>query len=195
MYLIKEKGTMPKEVITITDYCNVGNEYRPKVDFNVTYSDIGFHAHFDVYETKPYASYTNHFDPVCCDSCVEWFIYFAPDICDRYFNFEVNANGAMDVCFRKDRNIYLPVSKEDVKTFNIRVDIKDDYWTVDYTIPFDFIKRFIKNYEFKKDVILSSNVYKCGEDTEFEHYGCWGMVNRDAPDFHAPEYFKEMKIV
>lgn len=195
MYLIKEKNIHPKEYITITDYCNMGNDYRPKVEFNVTYSNEGFHAHFNVYESKPYASYKNHFDPVCCDSCVEWFIYFDPENCNRYFNFEVNANGAMDVCFRLDRDIFDLVSVEDVNSFNINVDIKDDYWTVDYTIPFEFIKKYIKDYEFKKDVVLKSNVYKCGEDTEFEHYGCWGMVDPDAPDFHTPQYFKEMKIV
>ena len=33
------------------------------------------------------------------------------------------------------------VTEEDVKSFNIKTDIKDDIWTVDYTIPFEFIKK------------------------------------------------------
>lgn len=195
MYNIKQKDAIPKEKITITEYCNMGNNYRPEVDFNVTYSDEGFHVHFDVFESNPIRNYVNNFDPVCCDSCVEWFIYFAPDICNRYFNFEVNANGAMDVSFRIDRYEYSDVTEEDVKSFNIKTDIKDDIWTVDYTIPFEFIKKYIKGYEFKKNVVLTSNVFKCGEDKVTEHYGCWGMVDRDAPDFHTPQYFKEMTII
>ena len=195
MYIIRENGTEPKEIITINNYCNTGNDYRPRVDFNLTYSDEGFHSHFDVYESNPRATYTKNFDPVCCDSCVEWFIFFAPDICNRYFNFEVNPNGVMDVAFRIGRDEYSDVTDEDVKSFNIITKIYDDLWTVDYTIPFSFIKIYIDGYEFKKDVVLKANVYKCGDDTEFEHYGCWGMVDPDAPDFHSPQYFKDMKIV
>lgn len=195
MYYIKQKCEEPREIITISDYCNTGNDYKPRVDFNLTYDDVGFHAHFDVYEKNPRATYTNNFDPVCRDSCVEWFMYFAPDICNRYFNFEVNANGVMDISFRIDRDEYIDVTDDDVKSFNIVTEIKDDYWTVDYTVPFEFLKKYIKGYEFKKEAILKANVYKCGDDTEFEHYGCWGMVDRDDPDFHTPQYFKEMKII
>ncbi len=195
MYLIKKESEMPKEIITITDYCNMGNEYKPRVDFNLTYNDEGFHAHFDVYERNPKAVYTNNFDPVCCDSCVEWFMFFDPDNCDRYFNFEVNANGVMDTSFRLNRDVFEEVTDDDVKSFNIKTHIFDDFWTVDYTIPYKFIKKFINDYEFKKDTVVRANVFKCGDETEFEHYGCWGMVDRDDPDFHTPQYFKEMKIV
>ena len=195
MYLIKNEEAMPKEIITITDYCNVGNDYKPKVDFKLTYNDRGFHAHFDVFESNPRAVYTKNFDPVCCDSCVEWFIFFSPNTCDRYFNFEVNANGVMDTSFRLSRDVFDDVSDEDVKSFNIKTNIFEDFWTVDYTIPFEFIKKYIKDYEFKKDVVMRANVFKCGDDTEFEHYGCWGMVDRNEPDFHTPQYFKEMIIV
>ena len=195
MYYVKSKNNMQKEIITITDYCNTGNDYKPKVDFNLSYSDEGFHVHFDVYESNPRATYTENFSPVCCDSCVEWFVNFEPNICDRYFNFEINANGAMDLSFRLSRDEYVDATNEDIKSFNIVTNIKSDYWTVDYIVPFDFIKKYIKDYEFKIGTVMKGNVYKCGDDTEYEHYGCWGMVDRDAPDFHTPQYFKEMKIV
>lgn len=195
VYYIKEKEAEPKEIITITDYYDMGNDYRPKVDFNLTYDNEGFHAHFDVYEKNPKAVYTKHFEPTHKDSCVEWFIFFAPDMCNRYFNFEVNANGVVNVSFRVDRYDKIDLTEEDAESFGIVTEIKEDYWTVDYTIPFDFIKKYIKGYEFKRDVILKSNVYKCGDETEFEHYGCWGMGAKDEPDFHTPQYFKEMKVI
>ena len=195
MYLVRSINEEEKEYITITDYCNTGNDYKPKVVFNLTYSDSGFHIHFDVYESNPRANYTENFSPVCRDSCVEWFINFDPAICDRYFNFEVNPNGAMDLSFRLSRNEYVDTTNEDIKSLNIVTDIKDGVWTVDYVVPFDFIKKYIKGYEFKTGTVMKANVYKCGDDTEFEHCGCWGMVDRDAPDFHTPQFFKEMKIV
>ena len=195
MYYIRKEGIKPREIITITDFCNMDNNYKPRVDFNVTYNKKGFHVHFLIYEKNPIATYKNNFDPVCKDSCVEWFIYFAPDICNRYFNFEVNANGAMDVSFRVSRDDYIEVMDADVNTFNINTEINNDFWTVDYIIPFDFIKKYISGYEFKTDVSLKANVYKCCEVPEIKHYGCWGMVDRNEPDFHKPEFFKTMKII
>ena len=56
------------------------------------------------------------------------------------------------------------------------------------------IKKYIKDYEFKTGVSVKANVYKCGEETEFEHYGCWSMVDREKPDFHKPEFFGTMNI-
>ena len=192
MYYIKDKGIEQKEIITITDYLDIGNQYRPKVEFNLTYSDVGFHVHFDVFEKNPLARYTEHFSPVCRDSCVEWFINFDPKITGRYFNFEVNAKGTMDLAYRLNRYDYVMVTNEDIKALNIITKVKKDSWSVDYTVSFDFIKKYITDYEFKKGMILKSNVYKCGEDTEFEHYGCWSKVDSD---FHAPQYFEEMQIV
>ncbi len=194
MYHIKNINDPQKEIITITDYCNTGNDYKPRVDFNLTYSDKGFHIHFDVFETNPRATFTKNFSPVCEDSCVEWFVNFNPDICKRYFNFEVNPNGAMDLSFRISRDEYVDTTNDDIESLNIVTKINDDFWTVDYTVPFEFIKKYIENYEFKIGTVMKGNVYKCGDNTEFEHYGCWGMVDRDAPDFHTPQYFKEMII-
>lgn len=195
MYKIKKEGVLPKEIISIDDYCNTGNDYRPRADFNVVYNDKGFHVHFDVYESNPKADYVNNFDPVCCDSCVEWFVYFDPDICDRYFNFEVNSNGVMDVAFRKDRYIFDKLTDEDIASFNIVTEVKDDIWSVDYTIPYEFIEKYIKDYKFRSGAKLIANVYKCCSVQPIRHCGCWAMVDRNAPDFHKPEYFKTMEIV
>ena len=193
MYTIKKKGSENIPTITITDYVD-NNGYCPKVVFNVTYSDEGFHVHFDVYEKNPKRVMTNHLDSVHLDSCVEWFINFDPEHTKEYINFEVNANGVINFAHREDRYTEKKCTVEDAISLGIKTEILDEMWTVDYTVPFAFIIKYIPDYEFKKGLELPSNVYKCGDETEVEHYGCWKMVNREKPDFHKPEYFGRMII-
>jgi len=193
MYTIKEKGSADIPTITITDYVDPDG-YCPKIVFSATYSDEGFHAHFDAYEKNPRAEVTEQQGPVCDDSCLEWFINFDPVHTDRYFNIEMNAKGIANMGFRKDRYDNTPVAVEDIETMKIKAEIFEDHWTVDYTVPFELLKKYIPDYEFKKGLKHPANVYKCGDETEFPHFGCWKMVNREKPDFHIPSYFGRMTI-
>ncbi len=193
MYTIKKKGSADIPVITITDYIDPEG-YCPKIVFSATYSDEGFHAHFEAYEKNPRAVVTEHQGPVCDDSCLEWFMNFDPVHTDRYFNIEVNAKGTANIGFRKDRYDNTPLTVEDIESMNIKTEIFEDYWTADYTVPFELLKKYIPDYEFKKGLDHPANVYKCGDETEIPHFGCWSMVNREKPDFHIPSYFGTMTI-
>lgn len=192
MYTIREKGSSDIPEIVITEY--IGEDYCPKVVFNATYSEKGFHAHFVTYEKNPRITKTKHLELVNEDSCVEWFMNFDPVHTDRYFNFEVNAGGIANIAFRKDRYDKTPLSVEDIEMLDIKTEIFDDYWTVDFTVPFELLKKYIPEYEFKKGLEHPANVYKCGDFTEIPHYGCWSMVSREKPDFHIPSYFGKMTI-
>ena len=193
MYIIKKKNSTDIPTITITDYINPDG-YCPKVVFNVTYSEEGFHVHFDAYESNPKRVITEHFGPVHLDSCLEWFINFDPERTDNYINFEVNANGVINFAWRPDRYSGEAFTTEEAESLNIKTEIFTDKWTVDYTVPFSLIKKYMPEFELKRGAVLPSNVYKCGDETESEHYGCWKMVNMEKPDFHRPEYFGRMII-
>lgn len=194
MYKIVEKGTGHVPVLKVKNYYKNDEGYYPEVEFSVCYSDTGFHAKFKVPEKNPRAVMTEHFQGVHLDSCVEWFVNFAPEKCDRYFNFETNANGVLNAHFRKDRHDKLPLTVQDANSLNIKTEILEDYWTVEYTVTFDFIKKFIPDYEFKKGMELKANVYKCGEATEVAHFGMWQEIKREKPDFHQPDDFGTMVI-
>ncbi|MBO4950226.1 MAG: carbohydrate-binding family 9-like protein [Clostridia bacterium] len=193
MYTIKKKGSENIPEIVITDYINPDG-YCPKIVFSVTYSDAGFHVHFDAYEKNPKRVINEHFGPVHLDSCLEWFINFDPENTHKYINFEVNSAGFINFSLRVDRNNDEKFTLKDAECLGIKTEILDDMWTLDYTVPFEFIKKYYPHYEFKTGAVLPSNVYKCGDETEFEHYGCWKMVDREKPDFHKPEYFGRMII-
>ncbi len=192
MYIIKKKGSADIPVITITDYINT--DYSPKIEFSATYGDEGFYAHFKAYEKNPRITMTQHLELVNKDSCVEWFMNFDPVHTDRYFNFEMNAGGIANIAFRKDRYDKTPLSVEDIESMNIKAEIFEDYWTLDYLVPFELIKKYIPDYEFKTGLEHPANVYKCGDDTEIPHWGCWSMVDREKPDFHIPAFFGRMTI-
>ena len=193
MYTIKKKGSADIPTITLTDYIDP-NGYCPKIVFSVTYSDKGFHVHYDAYEKDPKRVMTEHFQTVHLDSCLEWFINFDPEHTSTYINFEINANGVINFSHRVDRNTDEKFTVEDAECLNIKTEIFDDMWTLDYTVPFTFIKKYMPEYEFKIGAVLPSNVYKCGDETAVEHYGCWKMVDREKPDFHRPEYFGRMIV-
>jgi hypothetical protein len=62
-----------------------------------------------------------------------------------------------------------------------------DQWKLYCAIPIGLLEKF-SNRKFKADVAIG-NFYKCGDETEFKHYGMWNVINNPKPDFHLPEYF------
>ena len=110
------------------------------------------------------------------------------------FNFEINGNGCLNGAFHRDRNDSLPITVEDVESLNIRTMINEDTWEVDYLVPFSLIRKYIPGYQYKEGMKIKANFYKCGDKTAYEHYGMWNKVGTENPDFHRPEYFKEITL-
>lgn len=170
------------------------NGYCPYVEFFPKLSKDGVNMHIEVQEKNPRREQTEHFAPVHLDSCAEWFVNFAPEQTDRYFNFEVNANGKMNVAFRKDRYDAVPLTVEDVESLGILVKLEETKWTVDYKVPFSLIQKYIPGFQKEEPWRIRTNFYKCGDETEFPHYGVWKEVRTKEPDFHRPECFGELIV-
>ena len=170
------------------------NGYCPDVTFELGKTEEGFTMHIHVPESDPRKEVVQHFGPVCQDSCVEWFVNFLPENCDRYFNFEVNAVGMMNVSFRKDRYDSQYLTQQDVEDLKIQTVIHKNDWEVFYTVPFKLIQRYIPGYEFRDGMTIMANFYKCGDLTGRQHYGVWKPIAVEKPDFHRPEYFGEIVV-
>ncbi|MBQ8638606.1 MAG: hypothetical protein IJ468_05505 [Lachnospiraceae bacterium] len=165
------------------------NGYKPEVEFFLTVTDAGFSMCITAKESNPRRVETKHLNFVHPDSCVEWFVNFMPQNCDRYFNFEVNANGTMYVAFRKDRYDYQLLTEEDVESLGIKAEVRESEWEVIYTVPFALIEKYIPGYQFTDGMEIRANFYKCGDETEYPHYGLWNPIDVVEPDFHRPEFF------
>ncbi len=170
------------------------NGYEPEVEFTLGKNEKGFTMHIVTRESNPRCEEKRHLHPVHFDSCVEWFVNFLPEKCDRYFNFEVNAAGAMNVAFHKDREDEIALTVEDVESFGIQTQIHDSYWEASYTIPFAFIEKYIPGYRFEEGMTICSNFYKCGEKTEYVHFAMWQGPFTETPDFHTPQFFPEIVL-
>ena len=172
------------------------NGYEPPVEARLCYSGRYLYVRFDVREKKVRVRFTGFQDPVYKDSCVEFFVDMFPDLKLGYVNFEANAAGAFLVAFGPDRHARRPLSKDDLRGFKYSASVKGRVdgeiaagrWALAYRIPLDLFRR-VYGRDLQPGHRAAGNFYKCGDETEFPHYGAWSPVGTPAPDFHRPEFF------
>lgn len=169
-------------------------DYRPKTYFKMYLGEDGFHLFFKSYETKIRAVNRELNSRVCEDSCMEFFFNPNPDKDDRYMNFEMNPIGTLLLGFGKDRYDRINIGDVDLEKMNIKAVIDEEFWSLEYVIPLDFIKRYYGDLVFSSGHVMKGNVYKCGDKTEHPHYGCWNSIDLEKPDFHRPEFFGDFII-
>ena len=170
------------------------NGYKPETVFTLSVSEDGFLMHIRVMESDPKREYTEHFSPVCLDSCVEWFVKFFPHKSDLYFNFEINAIGTVNAGLHITRANGGRITHQDIEMLNVKTEILENQWTVSYIVPFKLIKKYIPEYVYSEDIPLYANFYKCGGRCALPHYGIWNPMPLEKPDFHKPEYFGKVYL-
>jgi hypothetical protein len=194
------------------------NGYKPETVFTLRLGEDAFFLHVTVQEKNPRRVETRPMHFVHTDSCAEWFVQFQPATCAWYFNFEVNANGAMYASFRRNREEYRELRVPELSAMRIRAAVHEDFWEVSYRVPFSLIRAYIPDFTavdresensssnssdgcaaapplrpaFK---VIRANFYKCGDETEYPHYGMWRPYPASKPDFHRPDTFGEIRMV
>ncbi len=184
----------------IDQYLWLENNYTPKVEVKVCYSNEYLFAYFKVYENEITARFVQVNDPVYKDSCVEFFLNLFPSKTEKYFNFEMSAIGTIYVGFgTAELRSVLPIKEIDIIEIHSSIikpfigKIEHDYWEVFYKIPFDILEK----YYDEKFVAGNSkgNFYKCGDESKYEHYGTWNDIVSPKPNFHLPKYFGDLIFV
>lgn len=190
---ILENGALPTEFKI--DNFNWQKDYMPEVFGTMGFiPEEGFKVTLTAIEKNPKITCYNIDDDVYKDSCMEAFINFYPQMDRGYINFEMNAAGAMLCGFGKERD-----GRESVHDMGItlpapKVTIEENSWTLTLLIPFSFIKDLYGRCDFKEGDVLTGNFFKCGDETEVEHYASWAPIKFDIPNFHLPEFFGELTI-
>ncbi len=182
------------------DYLWINNGYKPNVNIKVFHTDKFICLKFKVFEKKVTIKHTKFGSDVWKDSCVEFFINPFPEHSKKYFNIEINALGIPLIGVGESGNdskrYYF--NEKEIKDWEIISSINEpivgehgnDFWTLHYKIP----KIFFEDY-YERDftnIKGNANFYKCGDETEYEHYGAWNKVVSEKPNFHLPEYFGEI---
>ena len=189
MFKITKEGN--KFDVTTFPWDNGGA--TPATYAELSYNESGYKVAFTSYETDIRAVETTHNSPVHEDSCVELFAAFAEGD-KRYINIEVNPNGAAHCELGEGRGNRLQIDPADIDSLSIKTAVYEDRWTVSYNIPIEFIVKYLPDYKHGEGTVIRCNLYKCGDMTGHEHYGCFNKVDVPAPDFHRPEFFAEFKL-
>lgn len=167
---------------------DVRRPYAPTTQIRLLHNDKALYVRFESWEENIRATYTLPNDPVCRDSCVEFF--FCPDEADpRYLSFEINPLGALLIGLGSSGNniSYLTDSRGQ---FQIQTACEKGYWQAFYSIPFAFILKYFTNIS---DTI-KGNFMKCADRSVTPHHGCWNLICTDIPMFHVPQYFGAIEL-
>ena len=151
----------------------------------------GLDLFLQAWESDIRAEHTQPLDMVCEDSCMEFFL--RPDENDlRYFNFEINPNGAMFVGFGMRRGQIVRLILPEVYDLHPQTQRTPDGWTAQYSIPAELIEIFFPGFRLESGKRMRVNFYKCRQKAQQPHYITWNPVDSSTPSFHRPQDFGEM---
>jgi hypothetical protein len=182
--------------IRIQNYLWLNNGYRPEVEIRLCYSERFLYVHFKVSERRIRARFTRFQDPVYKDSCVEFFVDPFPEKKLGYINIETNALGTMLIAIGRGREKHTPLNKTDLRDLELSASVKmpvdgtfgAEFWTLGYKLPQSLFEIYYGE-KVRSGRLAMGNFYKCGDETEFPHFGAWSRIDSRRPDFHRPEYF------
>ena len=149
---------------------------------------------FDINEPEPCfrAQYLKNGDPCWQDSCVEVFVDSPKH--GGYYNFECNSNGVALAEFGKQRSGRLQMNDDFYHSFNRIIRLNPAahnnivHWTIQIEIPLALIG-------IDNDNNISGNLYKCASNAIAPHYLMAFPIDSPKPDFHRPEFFKQLCFV
>lgn len=138
------------------------------------------------------ATVTSPIEPVCMDSCLEFFLApWAED--NRYFNFEFNPLGTLNLGFGGERASRVrQVVKNPEEVFRPRPFETEEGWGIEFRIPADFLRIYNPKASLAEE--FGGNFYKCGDLTEEPHYLAWAPLQSETPDYHRPQDFGILRL-
>ena len=109
-------------------------------------------------------------------------------------NFEMNANGAYLASVRTNKADKRMVADLTAALPVVRAERGDGFWSVETLFTEDFIRDCFDGCRLTCGGAFRGNFYKCGDETDSPHFGCWSPIENPEPSFHLPAYFGEFRI-
>jgi len=165
-----------------TEYTDITTSVRMCCD------DEALYIKFAAKEAEIRAESSGPLGSPCCDSCFEFF--FSPYLGDdRYINIEFNPNTSMHLGFGGESKTRVRCLLKDMARFDPKVEYISDGWTLEYKVPYEFIRMFFPDFKTDSGCEFRGNFYKCGDKTPHPHYLTWNHVTTEHPNFHRPSDF------
>jgi len=180
-----------------------GSGHRPETRFRLQYDGAGLYGLFSVRDRYVRCVAEKFQDPVCRDSCVEFFVQ--PSHGAGYLNFEFNASGVMLAQVHGDTLHPRTVSRwltgaeaAGVRIFHslpdrVEPEIAGEVcWELGFFLPFSIFAATHGAPVPVSGTVWRANVYKCGDGTSHPHWASWRPVKR--LNFHEPDCFGDMEF-
>ena len=183
------------------------SDHRPIVNARLVYDAQNIHGIFRVKDRFVVCRHTAYQDPVCQDSCVEFFVQPKPD--KGYFNFEFNCGGALLLYYIEDNT---PVQTPDgTKGFRRSVKVPWELgsqvriahsqpqvvdpeeecpttWTIEFQIPILLFETYCGALGDPHGQTWRANFYKCADNSSHPHWASWSPIG-ELLSFHQPAVF------
>ncbi len=177
------------------EICPWGGTYHPAVCAQVVHEEgKGFHVRMLCEEAEPQAVYTQPDDPVCQDSCMEFFADFAPEKGIGYMNLEANSIGTMLLGLGVERHGRVRVRDLGCPLPQLNAFREGRFWGWQAFIPLETVGALYGKTAFAAGDVIRANFYKCGDKTAVEHYIVWNNITSANPDYHRPECFGKLVL-
>lgn len=183
------------------------SDHRPRTTARVMYRGRELFVLFSVRDRYVRCVNTQYQSSVCCDSCVEFFVW--PKGAGGYFNFEVNCGGTMLLMFIEDATPvngefarFTPVSEADARRITIhhtlpqRLEREIEEWTewrLAMRIPLEVLERYAGPIGELSGQEWRGNFFKCADHSSHPHWASWSPINGTL-NFHQPEFFGVLRF-
>ena len=188
--------------LSVDNFRPESSAHRPVVEAKAVHDQEAVYVVFRVQDRYVRAVHTQFQDPVCRDSCVEFFVQPKADA--GYFNFELNCGGTMllyyIVATRKEDGTYAQqttmLPPEDGRLVRIYHSLPkivdpeiavDTVWTLEFAVPLALFAKYVGGLGDLAGQQWRANFYKCGDGTTHKHWAAWSPVDR--LNFHLPHCF------
>jgi len=192
------------ETFAVRHFHEQSSEHHPEVQGKLLYTGEGIHVIFRVDDRYVVSRHTQYQDPVCKDSCVEFFVQPKPD--KGYLNFEVNCGGALLLEYHErdsegnDRAVAVPYEiARSIAIYHSMPEIvvpeiaEKTVWYVEYFVPFSVFEHYVGPLGAVAGQTWRANFYKCADQSSHPHWGAWAPIAQKL-SFHQPRFFGAIRF-
>ncbi len=158
-------------------------------------------------EEEPLITMYNPMDMVCRDSAMEVFFSFpenslaadepfTPRDDSLYFNFEVNAAGALHAKYGHGRRNRTALTIGEYAATGVWASVTPGQgWQMGLLAPYPLLQKTAGISRLAAGDVFFCNFYKISENPGIEHYLSYSPINSDTPNFHLPHCFARAVVV
>ena len=175
------------------------SDHRPATTFVTAWDPEALYVHFSVRDRYVCTRYRHAQDPVCRDSCVEFFFSPGPTVEGGYFNLEISAAGVPLFHFQKAPRVDVrPIASGHIQklslTSSLKAPLQEEHdgpldWTISARIPLEILAPYCDLLPPAPGRCWRGNFFKCADKSSHPHWLSWAPIETDKPQFHRPEAF------